>query len=480
MDQEVTVQTTSGPVVGLKGYRFLGIPYAAAERFRAARASHWDAPKVCKEYGNISLQPNFLGKRKPGAELRLLGSEDCLNLNIWTPSLDPARRLPVVIYVHGGAFQTGSNSHPERSGEAFAKGSPMVFVSVNYRLGVLGGLYLDDLLGEEYAGSGSNSARDVLLAVRWVKANAAAFGGDPENITLMGISAGAKCIGALMTLEESSRLFSKVILESGAMQALRSRAAARELRDRYMACLGGVSPRDLPSMPAEALLKAQAAFCDREGSTAFFGPVLDETVFQSGWLARWQSGNVWKGRAMIGSGLNEMSRLAEEPAFLESPAQTLRDLFGGGAEALCRLHEDGALSWTRILSDAMYRSASDRLAQRLSRNADPVWVYSFDFAPAHHGMGFHFMMRQESSAYCRVPEQERAAAEKTAAIMNRCARDFILSGDPDPGRALGWQTITEGGRCKLSFGREITFRPFLGDSLAEMPEYTYCERRGQE
>lgn len=476
MDREVTVQTTSGPITGLVGYRFLGVPYGTAKRFQAAQQTHWDDPRDCTRYGDIAIQPNFLGKRKPDVDLCVEGSEDCLNLNIWTPSLDADKKLPVVIYVHGGAFQTGSNSVPERSGDRFAKDTPMVFISVNYRLGIFGGLYLADLLGEEYHDSGSNSVLDILLAIRWVKSNAAAFGGDPENITLMGISAGAKCIGALMTLEGIDGLFAKVILESGAVQALRSTAAARELRDTYMTHLEGASPQDLTHISAEKLLEAQVEFCDRDGSTAFFGPVLDGTTFRNDWLVRWEHEGAWKGRALIGSGLHEMCRLAEKPEFLEDPAPVLRDMFGGNADLIRQIHDRGDGDWTKTLSDAMYRSASDRLAHRLAQNGDPVWVYSFDYSAAHHGMGFHFIMRQEASPYCCVPSQELPAAKKTAELMNQCVRNFICSGIPDPDQTLGWQTISADSGSKISFGPQISFRPFQGDSLEEVPEYTYRER----
>lgn len=477
MEQDVTVQTTSGPIIGLPGYQFLGVPYGTADRFQPVRPVSWDTPRVCTDYGSTAVQPNFLGKRKPGMDFHMLGCEDCLNLNIWTPSLEREAKLPVVIYVHGGAFQIGSNSNPERSGPRFSKDTPMVFVSVNYRLGILGGLYLGDLLGEEYQDSGSNSALDVLAAIRWVKANAAAFGGDTENITLMGVSAGAKCIGALMTLEESSSLFSKVILESGATQALRSTAAAIELRDRYISYLEEPEPQALLHIPVEKLLRAQVEFCDRDGSTAFFGPVLDGTTFREGWRKRWESGNTWKGRALLGSNLHEMRGLAEQPEFLKDPIPVLQDLFGGNACTLLQAHQRDGVDWTKLLSDAMYRSAIDQLAQRLSQSGNPVWVYSFGYPPAHHGMGFHFLMRQESSPFCRVPEQDLPAAKKTAGLMNQCARNFICSGNPDPEQSLGWQAISAGSKSKLSFGSRIIPRPFSGDSLAGMPEYTYCERQ---
>lgn len=476
MNQTVTVQTTSGPVTGLPGYRFLGIPYGETRRFLPARPVSWTAPKDCTRYGPQALQPNFLGRNREGLPFQAVGSEDCLNLNIWTPSIRADSRLPVVIYVHGGAFQTGFNNQPERSGDRFAGESPMVFVSVNYRLGVFGGLYLADRLGEDYRDSGSNSVLDVLLAVRWVKANAPAFGGDPERITMLGISAGAKCISALMLLPESRKLFSQVVLESGATQTLRTPAAAAELRERYLSYLPKASLRQQLSLPAETLLAAQAAFCDREGSVSFFGPILDGITFPEDWLERWSAGEAWKGRAVVGNGLHELCGLAQNASFLQNTSPVLENLFGGGAGAVENFQRASGLAWDKVLSDGVYRSAGDALARRLAQADNPVWVYSFDFPPAIHGMGFHFIMRQENAPFCRVSREDLPSARAVAAAMNRCVRDFICRGDPDPEGKLGWRAISPYGGEKLCFGKTLGLRPFPGDSLPGMPEYTYSPR----
>lgn len=473
MCHEIIVQTTSGLVSGVSGYRFLGIPYGTARRFQRAEPARWHGTKSCIQYAAKSAQPNFLGKKPDGLEFKLVGQEDSLNLNLWTPSLEADSKLPVVIYLHGGAFQTGSNSQPERAGDRFAGENRMVFISVSYRLGVLGGLYLADCLGSQYRDSGSNAALDILLAIRWVKANAAVFGGDPENITLLGVSAGAKCIGALMTLEESSELFSKVILESGAMQAFRTVDTAREVRRRYLSFLPGKTPFALLKLPVGELIRAQAEFCNCEGATNFFGPVLDDIVFRNDWTVRLENGLGWKGKAVIGSGRSELCRLVQKRAFRDEPETVLRNLFGANAGAVRERFECGEGTWEKVLSDAMYRSPSDRLAERLLAGGSSVWVYSFEFPPACHGMGFHFMMRQESSPYCKVPVNEMASAAGAAAVIKRCVCQFILNGDPDPEGTLCWEPFSDQSKDKLCFGRTISHCAFEGDSLKNMPEYTY-------
>ena len=472
-DASVIVKTSSGMVRGREGYRFLGIPYGRADRFRPAQKASWEGVLDAGQYRSRSAQPNALGKWPEGLPFSLVGGEDCLNLNVWTPTLSPEAKLPVLIYVHGGAFQVGGNDEPGRAGDRFMGDTPMVFVSVNYRLGALGGLYLADRLGPDYADSGNLAELDVLLAVRWVKENAAAFGGDGEKICLLGISAGAKCIGALMTLPEADGLFSRVVLESGAQQAFRDTRTASQVTERFLRTARVREAGELLTMDLETLIRAQAEFCDCEGSTAFFGPVLDDRTFSEDWRARWEAGRCWKGEALVGSGHCEMVLLTESEVFEREKDRILSQLFGDRAAEVREICAAAGVDWTRGLSDAMYRSPSDTMAKTLALGGDRVWVYSFDYPPAHHGMGFHFLMRQQESAYCRVPEAERESAAAVAETMNRAARAFIAEGDPDPAGKLGWEPLSDRGEGeKLCFGKTVGKRGFSGDSLSFRGMYT--------
>jgi len=474
MNQNITVVTGSGAAAGLSAYQFLGIPYGTAKRFQKAVPVSWSGVLDCTAYRDKAPQVSPAALKAPGEPFSMEGSEDCLHLNIWTPSTDPAAGLPVVVYIHGGAFQNGCNSVPGYAGDLFAQGSPLVFISVNYRLGVPGNLSLGDLLGEEYADSGNQAELDVLLALRWIKENAAAFGGSPGRITLMGISAGAKIIGALMTLPESRDLFQQVIMESGAMQAFRSVTSAEEIRNRYLRLLPGTAAADLPGLPLEQLMRAQAELCSGPGSPAVFGPVTDGRTFAPDWSGRWDRGLCWQGRALVGSARHEMYRITELPAFREAPERIVRRLFGGNAGAVLRTQAEGdGRTWTQVLSDAMYRSPADSLCRRLMAADCPVWSYSFEYPPAGHGMGFHFAMRQEKDSYCGIPESERETAGGTAAAMNRCFRQFILCGDPDSGAQLPWKPLNPEG-SKLCFGKKITACRFAGDSLPGLPDYTFA------
>jgi para-nitrobenzyl esterase len=138
----------------------------------------------------------------PGAKPRIWSEEGCLNLNIWAPATDgPAR--PVMVWIHGGAYLSGSNSDGMYDGANLAAAGDAVVVTINYRLGALGFLHLADLLGPGYEDSSNLALLDQLEALRWVRRNIAGFGGDPQNVTLFGESAGAAAIGTLLGMPAS-------------------------------------------------------------------------------------------------------------------------------------------------------------------------------------------------------------------------------------------------------------------------------------
>ena len=169
------IKTTGGYVEGFEEnglQNFLGIPYARAERFQAPREINWEGVFQADAFGKKAVQSHPAQETQAGLEGRKEYGEDCLNLNIYVPARDAleARRegrgLPVAVYIHGGAFQNGSNR--DRSGKQIIRDHSFIYVSINYRLGVLGYLYLGAALGEEYRGTGNNGTLDQLAALRWI------------------------------------------------------------------------------------------------------------------------------------------------------------------------------------------------------------------------------------------------------------------------------------------------------------------------
>lgn len=203
--QAQSVHIKQGEILGFEKYgikHFLGIPFAQApignKRWQAPEwISNYQQPVDASEYGDICVQPNA----KPEDNM----SEDCLNLNIWTPSTKA--KLPVMVWLHGGGFRTGSN---RVLGTTFAaKGS--VVVALNYRLGPLG-FFAHPELNDKAANPG---ALDMVAGLQWVKQNIQYFGGDPENITLFGVSAGGMAVNLMVTNSKAKGLFHKAIAQSG-------------------------------------------------------------------------------------------------------------------------------------------------------------------------------------------------------------------------------------------------------------------------
>lgn len=256
------VEVSEGRLRGLRAggvavYR--GIPYAGsvsgAHRFKAAPPPvAWSGVRDATRLGVPSLQPRggTYGIDEP------LPGEECLVLNIWAPE-GGARNKPVMVYSHGGGFTTGSAGSPVQDGSNLARDNDVVVVATNHRLGLLGFLYLDQLAGADYAGSGNRGVQDIAVALAWVHANIAAFGGDPNNVTIFGDSGGGLKTSCLYAMPQAARYFHKASIESGpGVRVIEPELAAqttRKLLDHL-----GIAPADwrmLLTLPAATLLDAQ-------------------------------------------------------------------------------------------------------------------------------------------------------------------------------------------------------------------------------
>jgi carboxylesterase type B len=192
-------------------------------------------------------------------------SEDCLYLNVWSPGLQG--RLPVVVWFYGGGFEMGSAAPPQTDGTALSRQTGTVFVAVNYRVGALGFGYWAGIGGEQWAESGNLGLQDLACGLAWVRRNIAAFGGDPANVTVAGESAGAFCIGSLLTAPMSAGLFDKAIMHSGSTRRVfppaTATAMARDLADR----VGASSMEDLQAVDVQSILAAQSQVIDSDIGT---------------------------------------------------------------------------------------------------------------------------------------------------------------------------------------------------------------------
>jgi para-nitrobenzyl esterase len=255
---EPVVTTTSGQVRGAldRGVaRFLGIPYAAApfgeHRFRApAPVTPWSGIRDALEFGPTAPKPGYPAPIDQLLPEPSTPGDDCLNLNVWTP--DPAATgLPVIVWIHGGSLRNGSNQVSVYDGHSFARDG-VVLVSINYRLGVEGfGVFPD--------APHNRGLLDQIAALEWVRANIAAFGGNPDNVTVCGQSAGAISIGALLASPRTHGLFRRAVMQSGPALAVET-ALASKLTAAIAKRLG-VEPTAaaFAAVDRKALLAAQVA-----------------------------------------------------------------------------------------------------------------------------------------------------------------------------------------------------------------------------
>lgn len=263
---EGIVQTAAGAVQGTNEdgiYRYLGIPYAqVSERFVAAEeVEPWDGVFVADTYGPMSPQGSISGV---GGEASQDGTDNnCQNLNIWTPGINDGEKRPVMVWLHGGGFSTGSANEEGYDGENLSRDGDVVVVSVNHRLNVFGHLDLS-AYGEKYQYSANAGMTDIVAALQWIQDNIEAFGGDPENVTLFGQSGGGAKVLAMMTSPYAEGLFDKGIVQSGATETMgvvfNTQEASRQLTENILDILGITEENieDIQDVPVEELEEASA------------------------------------------------------------------------------------------------------------------------------------------------------------------------------------------------------------------------------
>jgi para-nitrobenzyl esterase len=304
---------------------FLGIRYGRAERFRAPRPVS-DPPLGA--YGPSSPQQ--------GRD----GSEDCLFLNVWTPARD-ARRRPVLVYFHGGAYSSGSANSPMLDGRHLAGQGDVVVVTVGHRLNLFGYLYLARL-DPRFPDSGNCGQLDLILALQWVRANIASYGGDPRLVTVFGQSGGGAKIATLMGTPAARGLFHRAATMSGQQVTASGPLHATERTRAYMARLGARSVDDLLAMPVERLVEGLAATDPYLGGGVYMGPVLDMK-----WLIRHP---FWPDASPQGNAI---------PMLLGNTRDETRGFYGPAHPKIA------GLTWDNL---------AERMAPELRIDAHPEWV----------------------------------------------------------------------------------------------------------
>ena len=429
-------------------YAFLGVPFAKAPtgalRWKAPVAPDpWEGVLDATEYGYQSLQNNNLGH----ADRKGL-SEDCLNLNIWTPGVDGKKR-PVVIMYSGGGSTNGGNDNPVFNGDSFCGDREVVMVFANFRLGMLGFLYLGHLLGEEYQTSGNCGLMDQIFALKWVHENIDAFGGDPDNITIMGQSAGGKTVSNMMLSPWADGLYKKVIAMSGAHQVIRDLETSRVITDRFLA-LNGIPKSEaasLLSMPGEQILAMQEKYYSVYDHVT--GPVYDGVVLPLALEERLLPGEKKGISVLIGHTEQEYAVMPQRLPDDETLRQKLGVMYGISGEHVYAVYREYCrtmpryMAWARLMTQYNYGDASVRYAGRLARAGAQVWCYRWDypgtFRPAH-GTDLSYVCGYAKDEL-KGPKPQHF--DEVCSLMNASFMNFIEHGNPQAPDTADWQPYTD-------------------------------------
>ncbi|BCH67785.1 hypothetical protein RvVAT039_pl06180 (plasmid) [Agrobacterium vitis] len=240
------VETNKGKLIGAFDggiYSYLGVPYAQAERFMPAQeVNPWKGARPAVSYGENCFIPQMTsvaGDELFNPHRYMPMSESCQFLNVWTPSIKDKKKRPVMVWIHGGGFTNGSGIElTSYDGNNLSKSGDVVVVTLNHRLNVLGFLDLS-AYGGKYKTSGNAGVSDLVAALKWVNENIAAFGGDPENVTIFGQSGGGYKVRALMGTPSAKGLFEKAIVQSGSrVDSVTDQVSARKVAELTLANLG--------------------------------------------------------------------------------------------------------------------------------------------------------------------------------------------------------------------------------------------------
>lgn len=255
-------------VAGLQ--RFLGIRYGLARRFQRPQAP----ARVAGIVDAMTFGPSAPQRSAPDAPDRTT-NEDCLYLNVWTPEADLKARRPVMVYIHGGAYSSGSGSDPRTDGATLASHGDAVVVTLNHRLNALGYLYLAQL-SEGFDDSGNAGQLDLILALQWVRDNIAAFGGDADRVMLFGQSGGGAKIATLMGTADAQGLFHSAATMSGQQVTASGPQHATRRARAFLDALKIREAHQLLDLSSEQLIEGLTCTDPVMGGAIYFGPVLDE------------------------------------------------------------------------------------------------------------------------------------------------------------------------------------------------------------
>ncbi len=457
---------------------YTGVPYAAPPvgdlRWREPQPpAPWQGVRACDHFAPMSMQTTDLPAYSSLAQIigyhdyhisltdnyRPPVSEDSLYLNIWKPAGEQTG-LPVLVYVHGGSLQTGQPWYADYSGEGLAR-EGVVAVNMGYRLGVFGFLAHADLAKESPNGTtGNYGLLDQIAALRWVRDNIAAFGGDPDNVTLAGESAGSACVTALCVSPLARGLFRRVVAESSTVTAPEPAHSFRSLEDALKAGettlqgLGVSGVEALRQLPAEKLV----GLLTRHHHLTVDGFALPMTPYEAyrkgihNEEAQLHGFNRYESGPFILFGQADLKNYAAKvrAAFPPPYAERVLALYPAGSDAEARA------AWADIYSAVLFTYGHFCLERQALQNGIPTWVYHF---VKDNGRLGAWHSGEEVYLYGNIPADSTlydATDRALSGIMKGYLVNYVRNGDPNGGDLPLWPASTGDGRV-MEFGLQAVY-----------------------
>ncbi|HTO54070.1 MAG TPA: carboxylesterase/lipase family protein [Myxococcota bacterium] len=482
---EPIVETSAGKLRGTSQrgiHRFAGVPYGeptgGERRFRPPQArAPWagvrdalDFGPICPQLGSL-VDPAQSDARTVGSVRYLPQSEDCLVLNVWTPGLSDGRRRPVMVWLHGRGFSAGAGSESMYDGANLARRGDVVVITVNHRLNAFGYLHLADLLGEDFSGSGVAGLLDVVVALEWVRDNAAAFGGDPGNVTLFGESGGGVKVSTMLALPAAKGLFQRAIVQSGPGLRGVERATAQAFTERLLAALEipAADARKLQQLAPQQILDAVARMpAGARGSGPFLlganamfqlSPVVDGSHFPVHPFHPTAAPSGAQVPLLVGTNFDEAALfVAADPKRRRLSEDELRKrlvpMLGDKLERVLGTYQrtrPEATPWDLYIAIATEptRIMSIRLAERKSEvGAAPAYMYLFSWASdfmgglfkSAHALEIPFVFDNAESVPLTGSRADRA---QLAELMTATWLAFARTGDPNHAAIPHWRPYTK-------------------------------------
>jgi para-nitrobenzyl esterase len=472
-ESSAIVETTLGRLQGVIDntvYVWKGIAFAKPPigelRFSAPRPPDaWTGVRDATRFGASCIQLPFFSS----LDAPIVGSEDCLTLNVWSPAPDEKRR-PVLVWIHGGGWVMGSGATYD--GSLLAARGDVVVVTLNYRLGPWGFLYLQDIDGQSVSDSANAGVLDIVAALRWVASNIAQFGGDAQNITLAGQSAGGMLVGTLLALPAARGLFHRAIALSGAARNVRNREIATEIAEELLRRVGLPRSRvnDLRGVSAEQLYRAGAQILAESANEVLdvepFLPVIDAAVLPVHPTRAIADGASREVPLLVLTARDEMTIMVPEcpdvltgkEAFIRRKLGEAR--FGELLQTYQRIREPTRDARLELLNGTMFWIPAIRLAEAACSAGGRVWMMRMDYrlsVPPFNEVGAThltdvLLLFEAFSNWGKTVAQAGTLEDKAVADgFQRLILRFARDGRPASRRIPEWPQYDAKARATLIF-----------------------------